>query len=73
MAKKFRGAENKALAEAMRELRKGSRTSPHQTRDKRLRTDERILAHELSLENDNVECPECGNPDCERGWRDEQD
>lgn len=35
----------------MRELRRGSRTSPHETRDKRMRTDERIVAAELELED----------------------
>lgn len=51
--KKFRPLENKPLAEAMRELRKGSRTSPHETRNKRLRTDERVVAEELRLEEDD--------------------
>ena len=47
MAKKIKGVENKPLAEALRELRKGSRTSPQETRNKRLRTDERIIDREL--------------------------
>lgn len=47
MGKKYKPTENKELAEAFRELRKGSRTSPHETKDKRLRTKERIIADEL--------------------------
>lgn len=50
MAKKFKPTENKPLAEAFRELRKGSRTSPHETRNKRERTKERVIRAELNRE-----------------------
>lgn len=43
---------NKQVMKAFIELRKGSRTSPQETRNKRLRTDERIIAAELKDEED---------------------
>lgn len=45
-----RSIENKPLMRAFISLRQGSRTSPQESRDKRLRTDERVLAQELKDE-----------------------
>lgn len=46
-ATKYKPTANPALAAAFRELRRGSRTSPHETRNKRMRTKERVISREL--------------------------
>ena len=41
MGKTYRKVENKELGDAMRELRQGSRTTPHRNRAKYRRADQR--------------------------------
>lgn len=52
MAKKekYRAPANPARVQAENERRRSSAASPQETRDKRLRTDERIIAEELNQE-----------------------
>lgn len=47
MSKKKKSRGNEEMMRAFIELRKGSRTSPHDTRPKRLRTKERIMNQAL--------------------------
>ncbi len=60
---KYKHLPNPERVKAENERRRSSAASPQESRDKRLRTDERVIAHELRLDHGQV-CPKCGSPTC---------
>lgn len=70
--KKHRGVPNIERVRAENERRRSNSAVPFTTTDKRMKTDERIIAAELRLE-ESPECPECGSKDCPGTYQKDDD
>lgn len=63
MDKKYKHPANPDRVRAENERRRSSAAQPHESRNKRLRTDERVIAAELKDEEVVPRCSKCGSPD----------
>ena len=60
---KYQHPSNIDRVRAENERRRSNVAVPMETRNKRLRTDERVIADELNKEHDRQLCSKCGSPD----------